>query len=61
MPKKLAEAHPDDQAELVSVLRQSVERNTGVKVGTGSGPTDLPGVLGDAVATDDVVEEELGK
>ena len=33
------------------MLSQSVLRNTGAKVGTGSGPTDLPGVLADAVAT----------
>ena len=58
MPRKLAEAHPDDKAELVSVLSQSVEQNTGAKVGTGSGPTDLPGVLAEAVAKDDVVESE---
>ena len=59
MPRKLAEAHPDDKAELVSVLSQSVERNTGAKVGTGSGPNDLPGVLAEAVAKDDVVEQHV--
>ena len=61
MPRKLAEAHPDDKQELVSVLSQSVERNIGAKVGTGSGPTDLPGVLAEAVAKDDVVEQHVAE
>ena len=55
MPRKLAEAHSDDKAELVSMLSQSVEQNTGAKVGTGSGPTDLSGIIAEAVAKDDVV------
>ena len=53
---KLEAAHSDDKAELVSMLSQSVEQNTGAKVGTGSGPTDLPGVIAEAVAKDDVVD-----
>ena len=57
MPRKLVEARPGDKAELAKVLRESVERNTGTEVGTGSGPTDLPGVLAEAVAKDDVVEK----
>ena len=57
LPRKLAEAHSDDKAELVSMLSQSVEQNTGAKVGTGSGPTDLSGIIAEAVAKDDVVDQ----
>ena len=56
MPRKLAEAHPEDKAELAIVLNQSVQRNTGAEVGTGSGPTDLQDVIAEAVANDDVAE-----
>ena len=41
LPRKLGEAHPNDKAELASVLSQSTERNTGAQVGTGSGPNRL--------------------
>ena len=51
--------HADDEAALAEVLSQGVQRNTGAPVGTVSGPTDLPGVLDDARARDNVEHVSL--
>ena len=63
VPRTLAAAHPDDQEELAGLLIDGLQKNMGVNLGTGSGPTDLPAVLAEVVAQDIVVppsaEDEL--
>ena len=61
LPKKLAEAHPHDKAELASLLVESTQRNIGTQEGFGSGPTDpvpadLSSIINDAVQKDAVQE-----
>ena len=42
LPPSLAQAHPEDQAELARLLDIVTERSTGSSGGTGSGLPDLP-------------------
>ena len=54
LPKSLAGAHHEDQTQLASVLTQCTRRNIGVEAGTDSGLLDLPAVIADSVANDNV-------
>ena len=44
-----------DTRQIAVVLAQSVERNTGAPVGTGSGPIDLLALIDQGVATDELL------
>ena len=47
--------HAVDTRQIAVVLAQSVERNTGAPVGTGSGPIDLLALIDQGVATDELL------